>query len=471
MKLAATEWLSQIPEFKPPTPKDSALGILLRRTDQGWEVLMARRARTSRFMPGHYAFPGGRLDAEDLPNEPGAFERCVQREIHEEIGVDIPAKEWIDVGERITPPLFPVRFRTKFYLALWPEGQPLPDEPPSPQELEEIVFEDAAQSLTEWEHGRMLAPPCLPILRVLKEQPTATMKSLAEAFRSVNEYEQQWPRIEFMPDVWVLPVRTRTIPPATHTNVWLPGVTEFVAIDPGSDRPEELERLSVVIQRKVDLGGQFKAIVVTHAHPDHVAGVEALAKRWDVPVWAHALALERMNLPAEINSRTLDHGDRIELGTQALIAHFTPGHAPDHLVFELEGKQTLISGDLHSGLSTILIHPPEGNMSDYLKTLLQVGNLDVKRLFPAHGFPLPAKALAKVHQHRLDREAKILSCVTAEYQPIAAIAKEAYAEVPKMPAFLIEAQALGHLERLQSLGQVECDSGTGSSRGWRRVEP
>ena len=36
-------------------------------------------------------------------------------------------------------------------------------------------------------------------------------------------------------------------------------------------------------------GSRPSAIVLTHAHFDHVGALESLARRWDVPVWAHEL--------------------------------------------------------------------------------------------------------------------------------------------------------------------------------------
>ena len=51
-----------------PEPKNSALGIVLRRRDDGgFDVLLGRRARPSRFMPGNLAFPGGKLEPQDEP--------------------------------------------------------------------------------------------------------------------------------------------------------------------------------------------------------------------------------------------------------------------------------------------------------------------------------------------------------------------------------------------------------------------
>ena len=63
---------------------------------------------------------------------------------------------------------------------------------------------------------------------------------IAERVRVANADEERAPRIEFVPDVWMVPMRTLTLPPATHTNAWIPGGARFVVFDPGTNDPDEL---------------------------------------------------------------------------------------------------------------------------------------------------------------------------------------------------------------------------------------
>ncbi len=53
------------------TPRPSASLILIRQTPQGQEVLVGRRSSKNRFLPGIFAFPGGRLDPVD--HRPSGF--------------------------------------------------------------------------------------------------------------------------------------------------------------------------------------------------------------------------------------------------------------------------------------------------------------------------------------------------------------------------------------------------------------
>lgn len=66
------------PPKKPVTPRDAASLVLLRNGPAGPEVLMGRRPRTARFMPGVYVFPGGAV-------EEGDFELCTSQPLADHV--------------------------------------------------------------------------------------------------------------------------------------------------------------------------------------------------------------------------------------------------------------------------------------------------------------------------------------------------------------------------------------------------
>jgi glyoxylase-like metal-dependent hydrolase (beta-lactamase superfamily II) len=131
----------------------------------------------------------------------------------------------------------------------------------------------------------------------------------------------------------------------------------------------------------------------------------------------------------------------------------------------VQERDAVIAGDLVSGISTILIDPPAGDMGAYLESLRRLERVGARTLLPGHGPPLPGKALAKLIAHRLQREQRLLAGMSAAPAGLPAIARAAYADLPELPAALIERQALAHLLLLERQGHVARDDAGGGS--WR----
>jgi 8-oxo-dGTP pyrophosphatase MutT (NUDIX family) len=110
-------------------PRPAASLILLRRggrhRDRGVEILLVRRSPEARFMPGVWVFPGGRVDAADGADEEAAHRAAAVRELHEEAGIELGEDAELLAWSRwITPEPVPVRFDTRFYVALAPAHSP-----------------------------------------------------------------------------------------------------------------------------------------------------------------------------------------------------------------------------------------------------------------------------------------------------------------------------------------------------------
>jgi glyoxylase-like metal-dependent hydrolase (beta-lactamase superfamily II) len=253
----------------------------------------------------------------------------------------------------------------------------------------------------------------------------------------------------------MLPLRTQTLPPATHTNAWMPGKARFIVLDPGTADPQELESLARAVERRRGEGATLKAIVLTHGHPDHVAGASQAAELLRVPVRAHATVLGA--LAGALGPRAgepLADGDVLDLGGLRLVTLETPGHAPGHLAFHLPERQAVIVGDLLSSLSTILVDPEEGDMDAFLASLSRVRDLPCRTLLPAHGGPLPARAVEDALVHRRARAQRIVDALHGGAASLRAIAEAAYADTPDAPAPLRERQTLAHLHALERAGLV-----------------
>jgi len=111
----------------PAEPRPAATVILLRRggkhAERGLQVLLVRRNPGARFMPGVWVFPGGAVDPGDGDGEE-AHRAAAVRELGEEAGIDLPAEELVAYSRWITPTVVPIRFDTRFYLALAPAHSP-----------------------------------------------------------------------------------------------------------------------------------------------------------------------------------------------------------------------------------------------------------------------------------------------------------------------------------------------------------
>jgi 8-oxo-dGTP pyrophosphatase MutT (NUDIX family) len=111
----------------PATPRPAATVILLRRggkhKQRGLEVLLVQRNPGARFMPSVWVFPGGGVDPVDGDDEQ-AFRVCAARELMEEASIEVDAGELVAYSRWITPRIVPIRFDTRFYLALAPAHSP-----------------------------------------------------------------------------------------------------------------------------------------------------------------------------------------------------------------------------------------------------------------------------------------------------------------------------------------------------------
>ena len=119
---------------EPATPRPASTVILLRRggkhSDRGLEVLFGKRTEEASFMPGVWVFPGGAVDADELEahSEDDAYKVCGAREVEEEVGLELRAGDLHQWIRWITPEEVPVRFDTRFYVALAPpHAAPEPD--------------------------------------------------------------------------------------------------------------------------------------------------------------------------------------------------------------------------------------------------------------------------------------------------------------------------------------------------------
>jgi ribonuclease/clavin/mitogillin len=456
-------------------PVREAAAVILCRQPSDLEVFWVRRQPALAFLGGFHAFPGGRISREDDPEKPGLtggpadlrLRLCAIRELHEETGIRLtdPAA-LIPAGRWITPPFSPARFDTTFYLAWAPEGaNPVVDD----GELAEGGWIRPEDALDFWATGKaLLAPPTLYALRGLEAAALMAsgndlpvdLEASAEHLTGAPEAEGgDVTRIEMRPGLFLFPMQTRTLPPATHTNAFLIGGGGMILVDPGSADQNEIASLLAFIDRLGTEGRGVAEIWLTHHHPDHVGGVAAVAKALDVPVRAHPLTAERLAPALRVDGVLLD-GFMRDLpgrpGWRLRVLH-TPGHAPGHVSLFEEVSRSLIAGDMVAGSGFIMIDPPEGNMTAYLESLRRLAALEASVIFPSHGPPTAgaSRRLNEYLEHRLDRERKVLESLSPKTDmTIDDLLPRVYADVEPALHRLASRSLLAHLEKLVSVGRV-----------------
>ena len=285
-------------------------------------------------------------------------------------GLHLEANDFTFVGRWVTPPFAPKRFDTWFFLVNCPPKQ----EPhvTGEGELESGEWISAARRLREMATQRGAGGAA--VLHALKTLAGGLTDDLVERFLSEPEAHRQPTRkIEFRPNYICFPVRTPTKPPATHTNCYLIYTSrEILVIDPGSPYEDEQQALAEAVDELIAGGRTVREIVLTHVHPDHVAGVNALNDHLadetrnqarPLPRIARLLSHLKHQFPVD---RFIEDDEVLALEGEpsiSLRAMHTPGHARGHLCFHDEQNGALISGDNVVGFGSVLIDPADGNMS------------------------------------------------------------------------------------------------------------
>ena len=223
--------------------KAATLVVIRDGANKDIEVLVVRRAKTMRFLPGFVAFPGGAADPSDAEMVKRAFGRpvCAEddddpalavtalRETAEEIGwllavrdgegtkMDTPLapdeqadlckggdalSAWLSarglafdlgllrrIGRFVTPPTQPVRFDTRFFLCV---GQHLGEPRLHGAELDAALWTPARDMLTRIQSGEL--PAVRPTIAVLKALAACPNAEIAMSTLSIGPLPPPAPR-------------------------------------------------------------------------------------------------------------------------------------------------------------------------------------------------------------------------------------------------------------------------------------
>jgi glyoxylase-like metal-dependent hydrolase (beta-lactamase superfamily II)/8-oxo-dGTP pyrophosphatase MutT (NUDIX family) len=476
-------------------PRSSAVVLLVRGHGEALETFWARRSDAVSYMPGFRSFVGGTLDPQDAelpidgvaPGPERELMACALREAFEEAGVLVgvagagPAATLSEARRRLlageatlsalarehgwrfradalafagrwtSPPFAPRRFETDYFLGHVPDGQ---EATVHPGELAEGEWIRPRDALARWQAGQeTFAAPILWSLIAMAEGEDDLARRLAEAPKRSGQPVR---RIELKWGIVLHPMKTRPLPPATHTNAYLVGESEMALIDPGSGEPQEQDALFALIEALRQDGRRVRTILLTHHHPDHLGGLAAVRERLHVPVAGHADTAPHVRLDV-----ILQDGDWIPLlaghGDWNLRAIHTPGHARGHLCFLHPRTRSLFTGDhIIGGQGTVIIDPPEGDMAAYLASLGRLLEEPVETIFPGHGPPQGA-ALPRIRwliDHRLAREAQVREALGKHPRTLRELVERAYKDTPRDLWPYAERSLLAHLIKLDGEGMA-----------------
>jgi len=233
------------------------------------QVLMVQRPHTSRFMPSTWVFPGGAVDESDA-SPPSTFAStddwrvAAVRETAEEVGLwlttdgvveeppgdDVFAQsEYLGLtldgnaliyfSNWITPEVFPIRFDTRFFLAVANEGV---TGVVDGDELIDLAWVAPLEALRREDEGEWdVAFPTRKTLEILASEPTAN--ALADKLAAL---------------AIVPPIQPRLFVTEDEARIVLPHEELFDAIEADQADPDILARLAAVVAKGGHLPAEFK---------------------------------------------------------------------------------------------------------------------------------------------------------------------------------------------------------------------
>lgn len=248
------------------------------------------------------------------------------------------------------------------------------------------------------------------------------------------------------------------------TNTYLLGSgPRRILIDTAEGKPSWIAALKRTLAEE---NASISAALLTHWHPDHVGGVRDIL---DLAAGATVgAATDVYKHRPDAGQRDIVDGQQFSVEGATLTAHYTPGHAHDHMVFTLAEEAAMFTGDNVLGQGTAVFE----DLSVYLASLDKMSALYStsrgKRAYPGHG-PVIDDGPAKIREyvsHRQEREDQIISTLRetnvlegkAAWEPIELV-RVIYKDVPENLHLPAQGGVVQVLQKLKGDGRAYEEGG------------
>ncbi len=131
--------------------------------------------------------------------------------------------------------------------------------------------------------------------------------------------------------------------------------TSAILIDPGFSNESEFQSFKTIL---LNAQANLEAIVLTHAHVDHVLGLHRVLKDFDVDVFlntddlflwenfgSQATMFGLNQVGFSFTPKSLAETGMFKVGAFEFECLYTPGHSPDHTSFYFKDENMVIAGD------------------------------------------------------------------------------------------------------------------------------
>ena len=248
------------------------------------------------------------------------------------------------------------------------------------------------------------------------------------------------------------------------TGTYIIGRKDVAVIDPGPLLEEHIQALKRLLS-----GENITHILITHTHLDHSPAAAPLKDFWGVKTFGfgpHGGGIGNSQNTEAGGDKDFapdvvcKDGTIISADDWTIECVHTPGHTSNHLCFALLEENSMFTGDHVMGWSTSVIGPPDGNMTDYIKSLEKLLRRKESTYWPTHGSSIDnVREFVKAFiDHRLEREEQILSCLRQGINVISKMIPIMYSETDPSLHPAAARSAFAAIIRLVETGRVSCDT-------------